>query len=66
MEKWSPEDVATLIEKGALFIVELIRTFKAPALVLKKITDRTQELADARRALDDELRDKYRTNEEDS
>lgn len=56
---WSFEDVAMLIEKGALFMVELVRTFKSPDIVLKKITDRTQELNDARRAIDSELRDKY-------
>jgi hypothetical protein len=60
---WSYDDVATLIEKGSNFIVELVRTFKDPGIVLRKITDRTQELKDARRAIDDELRDKYAEHE---
>jgi hypothetical protein len=59
MAKWDTADVVTLLEKGVGYIVGLVRAFKTPDRVLKHIVDRTQELRDIEKSIDEELAEKY-------
>lgn len=59
-KNWSVGDVISLIEKGTGLIIEIVKATQEPEVTLKHITDRTQELREHRRRLNQKLEDKFK------
>lgn len=64
-DKWNADTVATLLEKSTQLVVQLVRIFKTPDRVLRKITDLTQRLRAGEADIDAQIDDLYDDNKED-